>query len=202
MPDKNLEIKRVKFFSDAVVAIAITLLALDLKVEVFDDKHLTFADVGNIWQKLLAFGFSFLNISIFWKIHVKMFRYFRVVDGRMIWYNTGWLLFIVILPFTTSLVSSYFDDTAAIFLYCLNTFLVTLSQHQIWSYATTKPDYLKEGFDDKAKRSYRFSYNVAMVNEIIACGISFISPLTAFLILFIRFPVISISRKIASVDPL
>jgi uncharacterized membrane protein len=75
MKEKNLELERLVFFSDAIVAIAITLLALDLKVEPASGGHLTFADVGNAWEKFLAFFLSFFIIAIFWKIHHEFYTY-------------------------------------------------------------------------------------------------------------------------------
>jgi uncharacterized membrane protein len=200
MSDKKLELERLVFFSDAIVAIAITLLALDLKIGQTESGHLRFSDVAHTWRNLLAFALSFLNIAVFWKIHHQMFQYIRKIDTRMLWYNMGWLLFIVTLPFTTSLVSAYFSDTAAIFLYCLNTLFITIFQNALWDYASIKPAYLKEHLDKTTNYHYRLSFNVAMVNAILACMLSFISPAAAFITLFLRLPMIAVARKIFRVE--
>jgi uncharacterized membrane protein len=196
MTEKNLELERLVFFSDAVVAIAITLLALDLKIEHLDSTHLTFRDVGQMWPKLIAFVISFLNIGIFWLIHHRFFAYIRKVDITLLRYNMFWLFFIVMIPFTTSLVSSYFYDTAAIFFYCLNILFVAIFQNQIWDYVSVRSAFLKETISKSINFENRLSCNVAMLNAVIAITLSFFSPPLAFTMLFLRLPMIYIGKKI------
>jgi uncharacterized membrane protein len=194
MQEKNLELERLVFFSDAVVAIAITLLALDLKVEHVSSGHITFTAIGESWQKFVAFFLSFLNIAIFWKIHHHFFSHIKKINTRLMWYNILWLLFIVLLPFSTSLVSSYLYDTPAIFTYCLNTLFITIFQNQIWDYVAVRPEFLKGNIDNATIYDNRLSCNVAMINALVAICLSFISPLSAFVILYTRLPMIGIAR--------
>ena len=193
--EKNLELERIVFFTDAVVAIAITLLALDLKIDQTANDHLTFSVLVENWQKFAAFFLSFISIAIFWKVHHELYRFIKSVDQKLFWYNTGWLLFIAILPFTTALISTFFNDTAAMFSYCLNTFLITVFQNYIWDYVAKKPDFLKTDLNNKTNYDNRIACNIAMINGLLATGFSFISPLTAFVILLLRFPMILVSAK-------
>jgi uncharacterized membrane protein len=194
MKDRNLELDRLVFFSDAIVAIAITLLALDLKLENTTGGHITFADIGRSWQKFAAFFISFLNIAIFWTIHHQFFFHIKKISAKLLWFNIWWLMFIVLLPFSASLISSYFFDTAAIFIYCINTLMITIFQNQIWDYVAVRPEFLKENIEKNMIYDYRLSCNVAMINAIIACGISFVNPLAAFLVLLSRLPMITLAR--------
>ncbi|MEJ0101141.1 MAG: TMEM175 family protein [Bacteroidota bacterium] len=73
MSEKNLELERLVFFSDAVVAIAITLLALDLRIEKTASGHLLFSDLGGTLHKFAAFFLSFFIIAAFWKVHHEFF---------------------------------------------------------------------------------------------------------------------------------
>lgn len=196
MKEKNLELERLVFFSDAVVAIAITLLALELKIENTSGGHLTFTDLGNSWQKFIAFFLSFFNIGLFWKIHHQFFRHIKEVDSKLLWYNINWLLFIVLLPFTTSLISSHFFDTAAMFSYSLNIFFITLFQNNIWDYVAVRPDYLKDSITETNIYYYRLSCNVVMFDALLAICISFFSPLTAFIILSAAGIIIRIAKMI------
>ena len=107
--EKNLELDRLVFFSDAVVAIAITLLALDLRFEP-GRADISFNDIAILWPRFAAFTLSFVLIAVFWKIHHEFFFFIRKIDSTLLWYNIFWLFFIVILPFSTTLVSGYFKS--------------------------------------------------------------------------------------------
>jgi uncharacterized membrane protein len=194
--EKNLQLERLVFFCDAVVAIAITLLVFNLKLDHISGTHLTFADLGGTWQRFIAFFVSFLNIAIFWTIHHSFFSYIKKIDVILMRYNLYWLFFIVVIPFTASLVSAYLSDTPAIFIYSLNIFLVTFFQNQIWDYVAKHSEFVKEDVNPSIIYNYRLSCNVAMVNALLAVGMSFISPLIAFVLLFLRLPSIAIAKRI------
>lgn len=191
--EKNLELDRLVFFSDAVVAIAITLLALDLKITPATPDHLTFTDIVRSWQKFAAFFLSFFIIAVFWKIHHEFYMYIKKMNGKLLWFNLGWLAFIIMLPFTTSLLSSFLFDTAAIFMYCLNVLLITIFQNTIWDYATARPEFLRETTTPLIIRDKRVACNIAMLNAVLACVVAFVSPMIAFIILFTRIPMFSLT---------
>ena len=96
--------ERLAFFTDAVVAIAITLLALELKVPEGDSWAQVRASVGELSNTYLAFGISFVIIATAWTGHHSMFRYVTRADGRLLLLNLGWLLMIVIAPFVTRMI--------------------------------------------------------------------------------------------------
>ncbi|MER7757178.1 TMEM175 family protein [Kitasatospora sp. NPDC097643] len=103
--------ERLIYFSDAVIAIAITLLALELPVphgEVhgndgvlhFLREHLT---------EYVAFLISFSAVAMHWLFHQRLFRYAKGLTGSAIHWNLLWLLMIVIMPFATKLLTSEAD---------------------------------------------------------------------------------------------
>jgi uncharacterized membrane protein len=139
---KELPYERVLFFSDAIVAIAITLLALDLKIEIPAGQKLDFIDLINPWHKYLAFVLSFVNIVGFWNTHHQLFTYIKKMDGRLMWYNHAWLFFIVALPFSTGVLSNHFGDTAAVFCYAVNILFISIFQNLLWDYSVLE----KNGF--------------------------------------------------------
>ncbi len=190
MEEKNLQLDRLVFFSDAVVAIAITLLALDIKINQTENGHLHFADIGNQWHVFLAFSLSFFNIANFWKTHHSFFIYIKKIDDRLLWFNLLWLLFIVVLPFSTSLVSNFFFDTAAIFVYSANTLLIAVFQNMIWDYASDHKFLNGEKTSREFETRIRAFCNLDMINGIVAIIISFFSPLIAFIALFTKLPMI------------
>jgi uncharacterized membrane protein len=95
---KEIPFERVLFFCDAIVAIAITLLALNLKLEIPDGQHLTYRDLLLPWKNYLAFFLSFINIASFWSTHRQMYTYIGMMNEQSVWYNIWWLFFIITLP--------------------------------------------------------------------------------------------------------
>jgi uncharacterized membrane protein len=97
--------ERLIFFSDAVAAIAMTLLAFTLKVPGGTSDH-TLLD--HLWRDRLSyleFLISFVVIGGHWRSHHRLFRCVDRLDSRIITLNTIWLLMIVIIPFATRLLS-------------------------------------------------------------------------------------------------
>jgi uncharacterized membrane protein len=100
-------VERLVSFSDAVVAIAITLLAIDLPVP-------SGATVGEFWSSVrehdgvyLTFLVSFITIAAAWRHHHDVFKYVRRTDSLLRNLNMCWLLMIVLIPFATKLLTGY-----------------------------------------------------------------------------------------------
>lgn len=102
---------RLIFFSDAVVAIAITLLALELPVPDGVTVHEFWSSVRSNADSYLAFLISFVVIAAVWSGHHHTFRYADRSDPRLRTLNMIWLLMIVLLPFATKLLTSEGHDT-------------------------------------------------------------------------------------------
>jgi uncharacterized membrane protein len=96
--------ERLTFFSDAVVAIAITLLAIDLPVPEGSTFSKFWASVGHDDGHYAAFLISFAVIAAAWFDHHDLFRYVRGTDARLRVLNMCWLLTIVLNPFATKLL--------------------------------------------------------------------------------------------------
>ncbi|MCX4744456.1 TMEM175 family protein [Kitasatospora sp. NBC_01287] len=99
-------IDRLAGFSDAVVAIAITLLAIDLPVP--DGR-----DVGALWESVRANGghyaaflISFIVIAAGWHNHHRVFLSIERADRQLRVLNTAWLLAVVLNPFATRLLTT------------------------------------------------------------------------------------------------
>ncbi|WP_343748648.1 TMEM175 family protein [Fluviicola sp.] len=188
MEKKNLQTERLVFFSDAVVAIAITLLALDIRIEPLKSGHLHFSDLLREWKTFIAFTLSFLNIANFWRSHHTFFSYIEKIDDRLLTNNIIWLFFIVLLPFSTTLVSGYFFDSTAIFVYSLNLFLIAVFQNNIWDYSYSRHLLNQETVSEEMASRLRLFCNLDMLNALVAVGLSFVNPTLAFILLFTKLP--------------
>lgn len=102
---RTLAAERLTFFADAVVAIAITLLALDLPVPHGTTNARIWQDVLAHRDEYLAFAISFLVISAHWRGHHNIFRYVTYLDGRLAGLTMGWLFFQVVTPFATRVIT-------------------------------------------------------------------------------------------------
>ncbi len=102
--------ERLVFFSDAVVAIAITLLALGLPLPAGLNPTSTnaqvFAGMRADHSYYLAFLISFVVIANHWRSHHRLYRNVSKLDARILTLNFVWLLMIVITPFATRLISA------------------------------------------------------------------------------------------------
>jgi uncharacterized membrane protein len=103
-------VERLVFFSDAVVAIAITLLAIELPVPTGATTSAFWSSVRQNEGAYLAFLVSFISIAIAWSHHHDVFKYVRRSDGRLRNLNMVWLLMIILIPFATKLLTGYEHD--------------------------------------------------------------------------------------------
>ncbi|MGC4100406.1 TMEM175 family protein [Ferruginibacter sp.] len=187
---KEIPFERVLFFSDAIVAIAITLLALDLRLNLPEGHHLTFNDLLLPWKNYISFILSFINIASFWRTHHQMYTYIHKMTDRTMSYNIAWVFFIVTLPFATSLLGTHFGDPAAVFLYSLNIFALSVCQNAIWDSADIKPDFIDtEKLPDEERQRFRIMFNLDMINGLLCIVLSFFVPKIAFFLLFFKVPV-------------
>ena len=111
--DRGLD--RLVNFSDAVVAIAATLLVLPLvdTASTIGSQHVGTLLAHN-WRQIFSFVLSFAVICRFWVVHHGMYEYVQTYSSRLVWMNCFWLLTIVFLPFPTQLVGSAAHDDRAL----------------------------------------------------------------------------------------
>jgi uncharacterized membrane protein len=131
----NLEYDRVLFFSDAVFAIAITLLVVDLRVP--DVVANAAEEIANSKDKILSFTISFLVIGLFWMGHHRLFRYITALDRRVIFLNLLFLGTIAFLPYPTALLfAGNTHEPAAPVFYASCVAGAGLLELAIWLYAS------------------------------------------------------------------
>jgi len=128
---------RLVFFSDAVFAIAMTLLVIDLHVP--ETETGTALDVlANEWPAFFAYALSFTIIALNWMSHHRKFRVIQSHDGTLMFLSLVLLFFIAFVPFPTSLLSTYAPEPVAVVLYAFTVGLLSVLQFTIWAYAYRK----------------------------------------------------------------
>ncbi|MGZ3419060.1 MAG: TMEM175 family protein [Polyangiales bacterium] len=132
------ETARVEAFSDGVIAIAISLLALSLAVPSHGSAPLATA-LLDAWPHYLAFVTSFVTIGIIWINHHRVFTHIRRVSHGLLLWNGLLLMNICLIPFTTGLVAEHIgrpDARIAAAVYSASFVFTTVSFNLLWRHAT------------------------------------------------------------------
>lgn len=124
----EIEFTRIVAFSDGVIAIAITLLVLNLDVPDVASDDLANA-LGDQWRQYLGFAISFVLIGRFWIVHHRAFALIERFDGTLMGLNLMFLALIVVMPFATDLVAEYGDIAIGVIIYAL---VVGLASFMTW----------------------------------------------------------------------
>jgi uncharacterized membrane protein len=129
---------RTEAFSDGVLAIAITLLVLDLNVpaEELDDLWRAILDQ---WPSYLAYASSFLTIGAIWLRHHGIFGRLAYVDRKLMTLNLLLLMTVAFLPFPTRLVAEAITSTdaerAAVIFYGASLLVISILTGALWATA-------------------------------------------------------------------
>jgi uncharacterized membrane protein len=89
---------RLEAFSDAVIAIAMTIMVLELQVP----HEPTFQALQELWPVFFSYVLSFVHLGIYWNNHHHMLQVGKVVDGRVLWANLHLLFWLTLVPFATA----------------------------------------------------------------------------------------------------
>lgn len=117
--DSELEFGRIVAFSDGVIAIAITLLTLNLEVpEVPSGDTRALAEgMVDLVPHFFAFALSFAVIGRLWLIHHRFFAALEGFDPRLMTANLVYLALIVLVPFSSDMLGTYGENTVAVMVY-------------------------------------------------------------------------------------
>lgn len=127
----EFQIERLILFTDAVFAIAITLLAIEIRfpeVKGLPSDADIWGRMGGLLPKFMGFLLGFIIIAQYWTAHHRIFRFVRNYDNKLLWLNILFLLFIILMPFSSGVFSSYGVVRAAFIIYAINIMLAGLAQ--------------------------------------------------------------------------
>lgn len=156
----RFQLERIILFTDAVFAIAITLLIIEIKVPHFE--HTGKPDEHQLWEatthqvyEWIGFLISFLVIGSYWRAHHRIFGYVVHYDAKLLFRNLLFLMPIVIMPYTTAFYSSYLTNDLPLLFYCLNVSLAGILQLWIWQHITNPRYRISESIPD-IERKYNY----------------------------------------------
>jgi uncharacterized membrane protein len=127
---------RLEAFSDGVLAIAITLLVLDIEVPESDFGHMWYG-IAHQWPSYLAYTTSFVTIGGIWTAHHAVFRRMRYANQRVMYLNLVLLMAIAFLPFPTRLMAEAIRnpdaERAAVIFYGLTLMTISILSWALWT---------------------------------------------------------------------
>ncbi len=129
--------ERTAFFSDAVFAIAMTLLAVEIQVPRVPSEDLAHALREQV-PEYLAFALSFAVVGAAWMSHHRMFRLLDGYDAALQRINLLGLLFVALVAYGTGVLAAYADQSVAVILYAAIVAAMGLAHLGMWQYAWTR----------------------------------------------------------------
>jgi uncharacterized membrane protein len=175
--DDHVGLERLVFFSDAVFAIAITLLALEIRLPAGEgdlNNAELWASLTAIWPKYLAYILSFLVIGIFWIGHHRRYRFIQRYDGNLLFLNLLLLMVVAFIPFPTSLISEHGNQTATIF-YAATMTVSGLVAIIIWLYASRGHRLIDPDLDRRTIQRETLRLLVVPAIFVLSIGLAFIN---------------------------
>lgn len=170
---------RIEAFSDAVIAIAITLLVIEIRpptgVETASEMWHALRD---LWPNYLGYVLSFFTIGIMWANHHTVFKMIRRTNHYLVLWNLLFLFCLAFIPFPTALMAEtlgHADERVGILVYS-GWFLVTaVAYNLLWRYVTSHAQTLMTGADPAQVQAvsnrfrlgppaYAFAFALAFVN--------------------------------------
>lgn len=136
-PVHNVGLERLVFFSDAVFAIVITLLILDIRLpagSVHLGEEQMVAVLHELIPKFIAYLLTFCIVGLIWLGHHRKFLYIRDYDAGLLRLNLLQLLAVCFIPFAGSVISES-HTRAGWLLYCLTMVAAELLSGLLWVYA-------------------------------------------------------------------
>lgn len=178
---------RAEAFSDGVLAIAITLLILEVPIPHADPGKLGEELLG-LWPDYLTYAVSFITIGEIWVNHHTLFHRLRAVDRVALFLNLLLLMVVAFLPFPTAVLGRNITDRdnaqAAGVLYGATMWLIAVGFSALWAYVARRPHLLEPRVPRPSRRTvirfaagtvgYSASVPLALLSPLAALGLWFV----------------------------
>lgn len=185
--DKTLP-HRISALIDGIFAIVMTILVLDIKVphemNIYRQVHIEHFLTGH-FQDIIVYMIVFITLGYLWYVHHNQFHYIQHTDRNHLWISILTLMFIALIPFSSSLVNKFPDDSVAECFLAGNMFIVGLLNYAGWAYATKRNRLVGENISRSAIMAEKKRLLIFMLVSVAAVAMSFIHPVYAFYFLLL-----------------
>lgn len=185
---KGFQLERMILFTDAVFAIAITLLVIEIRVPEIPSYALSEEVlVRALWHlspEFTGFVISFVIIGQYWTVHHRMFGFVVAYTHRLLWINLIFLMAVVLMPFSSAFYSGYIPYLyrTPIVLYVANISFLGFMNFLLWRYIADEEHKLTQGLTQPVALYYSLRAITVPIIFILITVIYFMSPKLAIFI--------------------
>jgi TMEM175 potassium channel family protein len=178
---------RLEAFSDGVLAIVITLLAIELRPPEVEEGQTLASALWEQWPSYLAYLLAFAQIGVIWLNHHRLFDQVRIVDGKLLLLNLNLLMWITLIPFPTALVAEHLRDggeatRTAVAVFSGTLFLTSIGFTALYAWIT-HDDRLVDSLPPRhAVVAARIRFGVGLAAYGLAVALAFVVPYAALAI--------------------
>ena len=164
---------RLELFTDAVLAIILTLMVLDLHEPEAGGWH----GMAHLLPSALIYAAVFSQICSAWVVHHHMLLHVEQINRKMLWANFGFLFLMSMVPLLLRMVVVHPHDSAVMVVFIMNGYLA-LSCMTLFRLAAIRDHAMKEGFSEWNRKRNRTSLIGALLTGA-QIGTAFVSPMFA-----------------------
>jgi uncharacterized membrane protein len=186
--DGGRDTDRLETFSDGVIAIATTLLVLEIPVPHVEGGGTLRDELQDLWPNDLGYLVSFITIGIMWANHHNIFKHIARTDHYLLVTNLVLLLMIGFIPFPTALMAEYLThdgERTAGLVYSGWFVLTAISFNVLWWYVSYKGRLLHPKADPMAIRAITRNYLLGPPGYLVAFLLAFVSPIASLIVMIL-----------------
>jgi uncharacterized membrane protein len=192
--------KRIEALADGIFAIAMTLLVLNLSLPQSvspGSESLLKMLSGQIYD-FLDYALSFMLLAVFWIMHHQQFHYIQRTDTRHLWISIFILMFVALVPFSTSIVGDYGVNTVADVFFEANILILGFLFLLNWMYATGGRRLVRHDLDERVVAKSIRRISIIPIVSLVTMVVSVFSPYWS-LGLFLLIPVLLLIKPFRGV---
>ena len=185
MSNNTVTNDRLNTLIDGIFAIVLTLLVLDIKVPETSSEIELARQLIALGPKFFSYALSFIILALFWLGHQLEARYIHKSDDIHLWLSLLFMMFIALVPFSSSLLGAQTDSRVAVVVYSSNIFAASLLRYIHWRYVSDKCRLIDRNLSRQLVRGASRAFLSTPVLCLVAIALVFISVKLSLIVLTI-----------------
>lgn len=190
---------RIEAFSDGVIAIIITVMVFDLKLQEIPTDKTVWTELIKIAPKFISYAISFLMLAIMWVNHHQLFHQIKHTDRKLLWYSIHLLFWMSIIPFGTNFIGANPMLWQASFFYGIIFFMSALSFKILRNYVIQN-NLLYETINKHSHIKIRNKNRIALAIYLLSALFSLVSVYISFILFLVVPTMYFIPEKITHLE--